>query len=92
VIRRRLIVSGDVHGVYYRDSCRRVAIEHHVAGWVRNLPDGRVEAAFEGAPDAVARVVAWASHGPPIAFVDTVEAYDEVPENLTGFEIRATPR
>jgi acylphosphatase len=87
-----VIVSGDVQGVYYRDTCRRVAIEHRVAGWVRNLPDGRVEAAFEGPPDAVARVVEWAGHGPPTAFVDTVDSYDEEPEDLKGFEIRPTPR
>jgi acylphosphatase len=92
VIRRRVIVSGDVQGVYYRDTCRRIAIEQGVAGWVRNLPDGSVEAAFEGSPDAVALAVEWARHGPPTALVDAVDAYDEEPENLTGFEIRPTPR
>jgi acylphosphatase len=92
VIRRRVIASGDVQGVYYRDTCRRVATEHGVAGWVRNLPDGSVEAAFEGPPEAVARMVEWAGHGPPTAFVDAIDTYDEEPENLTDFRIRPTPR
>jgi acylphosphatase len=92
VIRRRVLVSGDVQGVYYRDTCRRFATEQRVAGWVRNLPDGRVEAAFEGPPDAVARAVEWARHGPPTALVDSVDEYAEEPENLTGFEIRPTLR
>jgi len=88
VIRRRVIVSGDVQGVYFRDTCRRVASAEHVTGWVRNLPDGRVEAAFEGSADAVARMVEWARQGPRTALVDGVEEFDEEPEDLTGFEIR----
>ncbi|MFD0743423.1 acylphosphatase [Phytohabitans flavus] len=47
MIRRRVLVSGDVQGVFFRDTCRRVAGQQGVAGWVRNLPDGRVEAVFE---------------------------------------------
>lgn len=88
MIRRRVIVTGDVHGVYFRDTCRRVATSEHVRGWVRNLPNGSVEAAFEGSPEAVARLVDWSSHGPPTALVDGVEVFDEEPEDLTGFEIR----
>jgi len=84
-------VSGDVQGVFFRDSCRRLATEQRVNGWVRNLPDGRVEAAFEGEPDAVARLVDWARQGPRTAIVDTVDLYDEQPERLAGFEIRPTP-
>jgi len=90
VIRRRVVVSGDVQGVFFRDTCRRVATELGVSGWVRNLPDGTVEAAFEGAPDAVARVVDWANHGPRTALVDRVDVYDEEPDGLAGFEIRPT--
>jgi acylphosphatase len=91
VIRRRVVVAGDVQGVYFRDTCRRVAADHHVRGWVRNLPDGSVEAAFEGAPEAVAAVVAWTRHGPPTALVDDVRVYEEDVEGLGGFEIRPTP-
>ena len=50
MVRYRVLVSGRVQGVFFRDSCRRVAEEHDVGGWVRNLPDGRVEAVFEGPP------------------------------------------
>ena len=85
-----MVVSGDVQGVYFRDTCRRVATENRVSGWVRNRRDGSVEAAFEGSPDAVDRLVEWSRLGPPTALVDTVDTYDEEPERLTGFEIRPT--
>jgi acylphosphatase len=62
-----------------------------VAGWVRNLPSGAVEAVFEGAPERVERLVDWARHGPPLALVDRVQIYEEPPEGLGGFEIRRTP-
>ena len=91
MVRRRVVVSGDVQGVYFRDSCRRVASSERVNGWVRNLPDGRVEAAFEGAPDAVERLVSWARRGPRTALVDRVDVFDEDLEHLHGFEIRPTP-
>jgi acylphosphatase len=90
VIRRRVIVSGDVQGVYFRDTCRRMASAHQVQGWVRNLPDGRVEAAFEGAPSAVDQLVDWTRSGPPAALVDAVDVFEEEPEALSGFEIRST--
>jgi acylphosphatase len=86
--RRRVLVSGRVQGVFYRDTCRRVALRNGVAGWVRNLVDGRVEAAFEGPPDAVDLMVRWAGEGPALASVLGVEVSDEEPEGLTGFEIR----
>ena len=91
MIRKRVIVSGDVQGVYFRDTCRRTALKLGVAGWVRNLPDRTVEACFEGASDGVDKLVDWAHHGPPLAIVDRVLVYDETPEGLYGFEIRPTP-
>lgn len=91
VVRKRVVVSGEVQGVYYRDTCRRVAAQHGVNGWVRNLPDGSVEAVFEGHPDGVARLVEWAGKGPRTAFVDGVDIFEEEPEGLGGFEIRPTP-
>jgi acylphosphatase len=51
-----------------------------------------VEAAFEGPPEAVARLVDWSRHGPRTALVDSVDVYEEQPERLSGFEIRPTPR
>ncbi|MFE1320225.1 acylphosphatase [Kitasatospora phosalacinea] len=89
MIRRRVLVSGTVQGVFFRDSCRRAAAEAGVAGWVRNLPDGRVEAVFEGEPAAVDRMVAWMHHGPPRATVEHVEVLEEQPEGLLVFAVTA---
>ncbi len=74
--------------MFFRDTCRRRAVENGVAGWVRNLPDGRVEAVFEGPPDRVARLVEWARHGPSRAVVKDVEVYDETPAGIDGFTVR----
>ncbi|MEV7216492.1 acylphosphatase [Kitasatospora cineracea] len=87
MIRRRVLVSGTVQGVFFRDSCRRAAAEAGVTGWVRNLPDGRVEAVFEGDPAPVERMVAWAGHGPSRAVVERVEVVEEQPEGLLVFAV-----
>jgi acylphosphatase len=76
-VRRRVLVSGRVQGVFFRDSCARQANQSGVTGWIRNNPDGRVEAAFEGEPEAVDRMVAWCRHGPPRAVVTGIEIKDE---------------
>ncbi|WP_432004218.1 acylphosphatase [Streptomyces sioyaensis] len=88
MIRRHVVVSGDVQGVFFRDTCRRTAEEHAVAGWVRNRPDGTVEAVFEGAPERVQKLVDWAHDGPPLATVGAVSVQEEEPEGLTGFAVR----
>ena len=88
MIRKRVLVSGVVQGVFYRDTCRRVAGQQGVAGWVRNLPDGRVEAVFEGEADSVDRLVSWARRGPAEAEVTAVAVADEPVEGLSAFEIR----
>jgi acylphosphatase len=88
VIRRRALVSGRVQGVFFRDTCRRVAIDHGVAGWVRNLPDGRVEAVFEGAADGVDHLVDWMRHGPRDALVEDIAVQAEQPEGLRAFVVR----
>ncbi|MGW1787582.1 acylphosphatase [Streptomyces tubercidicus] len=90
MIRRRMVVSGDVHGVFFRDTCRRTADELGVSGWVRNVADGTVEAVCEGEPESVRELVDWAHQGPPLATVDAVSVREEEPEGLTGFEIRPT--
>lgn len=87
-VRVRVVVDGVVQGVFFRDSTRRTADAAHLAGWVRNLPDGRVEAAFEGEPDAVAQAVRWMRVGPPRAVVTSLEETAEQPEGLVGFEVR----
>jgi acylphosphatase len=88
VIRKRVIVSGLVHGVFFRDTCRREAARHGVAGWVRNLPDGTVEAVFEGEPERVDRMVGWARRGPSRAIVSHITVADERLEGLSGFAVR----
>ena len=88
MIRRRAIVRGRVQGVWYRASTRDAARAAGVAGWVRNRPDGSVEALLEGEPDAVERVVAFLREGPPHARVDAVDVESEPPEGLAGFEVR----
>jgi acylphosphatase len=87
-VRRRVLVSGRVQGVWFRESCRREAEARSLAGWVRNRPDGKVEAAFEGEADAVAALVGWCEMGPPSARVVRVEVFDELPVGASGFRVR----
>jgi acylphosphatase len=87
-VRRRVVVSGQVQGVFFRDTCRREAARRGVAGWVRNCPDGTVEAVFEGAEGAVSAMVAWARTGPDQAVVDDVQETEEEPQGITGFTAR----
>jgi len=86
-VRCRVIVSGRVQGVYYRDSCRSMAIELGVAGWVRNLPDGSVEFAAEGTREAVDQLLEWCQQGPPRANVTAVHISDEPPHGDRYFRI-----
>lgn len=87
-VRKRIVVHGDVQGVFFRDSTRAEADSRGVAGWVTNRSDGAVEAVFEGAPDAVDAMVAFARSGPSSADVREVDVSDEEPEGLSGFEVR----
>ncbi|MBV9205853.1 MAG: acylphosphatase [Actinobacteria bacterium] len=87
MVRYRVLVSGRVQGVFFRDTCRRLAEQNGVAGWVRNLPDGRVEAVFEGPEDGVRRMVDWARTGPRLAVVEHVAVQPEPPEGLAAFRI-----
>jgi acylphosphatase len=80
-----VIIRGYVQGVFFRDTIRRQARETGVAGWVRNRPDGTVEAAFEGELAAVEQMVALCRRGPPQAKVEEVELIDEPVEGLTHF-------
>jgi acylphosphatase len=90
-MRLHLWISGKVQGVGYRDAMVEAATAHGVAGWVRNLPDGRVEAVAEGAPAQLRDLVAWCRRGPAEARVDGVEQREEPAEGLRGFERRRTP-
>lgn len=89
MIARRLVVRGRVQGVWFRDSTRQEAARLGVDGWVRNLPDGNVEAWLQGDAGAVAALEAWCAHGPPRAAVEAVDAEDVVPSRgLQGFTVR----
>ena len=87
-VRCRVEISGRVQGVWFREGAAREAGRLGVAGWVRNRPDGRVEAAFEGSPDAVEALVAWCQLGPPRARVTGLHRREELPTGARGFEIR----
>jgi acylphosphatase len=88
MVRKHVVVHGRVQGVFFRDTTRRMAESRGVAGWVRNTPEGLVEAVFEGDADAVESLVRFANEGPRGASVERVEVAEEQPEGLTGFEVR----
>lgn len=77
-----------MQGVWYRDSCRQEAKRLGVAGWARNLEDGRVEVVIEGEATAVAALETWCRQGPPRAIVTGVDRRDEPVEGLIGFRVR----
>jgi len=86
--RRHVIVRGLVQGVGFRLAVERAARSHRVAGWVRNRPDGAVEAVFEGEDEDVEALVAYCHEGPRGAEVDRVDVVAESPEGVGGFGIR----
>ena len=88
MVRYRVLISGQVQGVNFRVACQRMAWQRNVAGWVRNLDDGRVEAVFEGAAGDVQRLLDWARRGPRLAVVSGVAVQPEPPEGLAAFTIR----
>lgn len=84
-----MYISGGVQGVFFRDSARREARRLGVSGWISNLPDGRVEAVFEGDSPSVREMVRWCESGPPEASVKDVDASYEEPQGGSGdFEVR----
>jgi acylphosphatase len=87
-IRAHVLISGRVQGVGFRFSTQDVAMVYGLAGWVRNLPDGRVEAVFEGDRPVVRKMIRWCHKGPPSSIVETVTVTYEELEGLDGFEIR----
>jgi acylphosphatase len=85
--RRRVVVHGRVQGVWFRESARRRATELAVGGWVRNRPDGAVEAEVEGDAEAVEVLVAWFGHGPSGAHVERLELVEQEPRGESGFTV-----
>jgi acylphosphatase len=84
---RHLVIVGRVQGVGFRYAMVMKAAEIGLNGWVRNRADGAVEAVIQGTPDAVARMLAWARHGPRSARVDRVEVEPD-DGNYSGFDVR----
>jgi len=76
-VRAHVYVSGRVQGVFFRYETRREAVKRNVKGWVRNLPDGRVEAVFEGEKEDVEKLIDFCHKGPPLAKVEKVEVFWE---------------
>jgi acylphosphatase len=91
VVRTRVVLHGQVSGVGMRAALEKQTRDLEVAGWVGSRADGTVEAVFEGEPAAVRRLVEFARRGPGGARVDRVESFDEEPEGLSGFSLRAEP-
>lgn len=88
MVRVRVLISGMVQGVFFRQATAEEARRLGVAGWVRNRPDGRVEAVFEGSQDVVDQIVSWCREGTPWSKVEQVEVTAEEPEGLDAFRIR----
>lgn len=86
-VRRHVVIHGRVQGVFFRDTASRMASARGVAGLIRNRDDGAVEAVFEGEPDGVEAMVAFAREGPEGAHVERVEVSEEEPHGASGFSV-----
>jgi len=88
--RAHVWISGLVQGVFFRDATRRKAEDLRITGWVRNAPDGRVEAIFEGDKDALEKIIEWARQGPDSARVENVEVkWEEYKDEFDAFTVRS---
>jgi len=87
-VRKRVRAHGTVQGVFFRDTIGQEAERRGVAGWVRNAPDGTVEAVFEGEAEAVDALVSASREGSGQARVERLDVSDEEPEGLEGFQVR----
>lgn len=82
-------ISGWVQGVFYRSSTKSEAMSMGLTGWVRNLPDGRVELVVEGAPSTVDKLLQWCYKGPDYSRVDKIEVQEETPtKEFDDFSVR----
>jgi acylphosphatase len=87
--RLRVLISGNVQGVFFRANTRDRAVKLGLTGWVRNTPDGKVEAVFEGEKERLETVLEFCREGPPGANVDKVDPeWDDYTGEFKGFEIR----
>jgi acylphosphatase len=86
--RAHVVVRGRVQGVFFRAETRNRAASLGLSGWVRNNPDGSVEAVFEGDRERVESMVEWSRRGPGHAKVEDVDLTWENPEGLDGFDVQ----
>ncbi|MBP7342640.1 MAG: acylphosphatase [Smithellaceae bacterium] len=90
--RAHVSIFGRVQGVCFRAATQRAALGFSLNGWVQNTQDGGVEAVFEGADDAVEKMIDWCRQGPPAARVDAVKTeYEAYAGNLHDFRIIYLP-
>jgi len=89
IIRVRVLISGQVQGVLFRRDIWTRARLHGIAGWVKNLKDGCVDAVFEGEEVKVKKLIEWCKKGPMLAGVEEVKVKREAPKNIKGFEIKS---
>jgi len=87
-VRAHVWVSGRVQGVYFRSYAEDEAAFRKVAGWIRNAPDGRVEAAFEGDRESVEAMIRWCHRGSPASRVTGVQVVWETPQGERSFRVR----
>lgn len=86
--RVHLVITGRVQGVWFRANTQKKAKTLDLKGWVKNLPDGRVEAVFEGEKEQIDRIIEWCKKGPSFARVDDVQIQWETPMgDFTTFTI-----
>ena len=86
--RAHIIVSGRVQGVFFRDHTRRWAASFKLTGWVRNLPDGRVEVKVEGEKEQIEALISRVKEGPPLAHVtDAMVTWEDFQDEFTDFRI-----
>lgn len=87
-VRAHIYVSGRVQGVFFRSSTRGEALRLEIAGWVRNLNDGRVEGLFEGDSNKVNQIIEFCHKGPSSAIVERVEVFwEKYIGNIKDFRI-----
>lgn len=84
----RVVAHGNVQGVFFRDSVRKLAESLGLAGWARNRADGSMEALFEGPPGAVEQAVSFCGDGPEKARVNRLDEIEEQPQGISGFRVK----
>lgn len=84
---KQIIIKGKVQGVFFRATARRIALQLHLTGYVRNQNDGSVEAIVTGSEKSIDQFIDWCNQGPPDAEVHSVEVNDIVAQHYEGFQV-----